>query len=289
MIKIKDFQDELLDFLDNKLINNFEICSENSISNNNSRKLYSLFLLSLIGIVLSNLNETAINILLKKIYNKLLPTPNNEGLYNFYGNSEYFYDVDTTAVVSTFIFNYSQKLPNKDNILQRILGNQNNQDGSILTWFDRSRNNVDWFVNFNVFIFLKILGYHNEKLCMYLKNNMGTFLNNGSRYYADLSFPLFMMFFYHSRNIISEQDIIIPKYMKADKKLSKENIFSLGLTYLNNMEYKNREDVLLKLLYKNWAKDIRYFNSSRAFYTSTELNAAITLYILNKMEVSKDE
>ena len=99
-----------------------------------------------------------------------------------------------------------------------------------------------------------------------------------------------MIFFYYDRNIISEQDITIPKYMKADKKSSKENILSLGLIYLNKYTgYKDEKDVLLELLHDNWAKDVRYFNSSRAFYTSTELNAAITLYLLNKMEGTKNE
>jgi len=192
-------------------------------------------------------------------------------------------------VVNTFIFNYSQKLPNKDNLLQRILRNQNVQDGSISTWFDRSRNNVDWFVNFNIFLFLKILGYHNEKLIMYLKNNVGAFLNNGSRYYVSISWPLFMIFFCYDRNIITEQDFIIPKYTKAARQSLKENMLFLELTYLNKyMRCKNKKDGLLELLHNNWAKDIRYFNSRKAFYTSTELNAAITLYLLNKKEVSKD-
>ena len=289
MIKMKDFQNEMLDFLDDKLTNNFEICSENSISSVN--KIYSPFALSLIGIILSSLNETSIDILLQKIYKKLLSTLNKAGIYNFYGNDEYFYDVDTTAGVNTFIFNYRQELPDKNNILEKISGNQNDQDGFILTWFNRSRNNVDWFVNFNVFIFLRILGYHNERLFMYLKNNVEAFLINGSRYYADVSLPLFMIFFYQDRNIINEQDFMIPKYMKVNKLSSKENILSLALRYLNkdNMEYKTEKNVLLELLYDNWAKDIRYFNSSAAFYTSTELNAAIALYLLNKMEVLKDE
>ncbi len=289
MIKIKDFQDELLDFLDDKLINNFEICSENSISNNSSRKLYSPFLLSLIGIVLSTLTETAIRILLQKIYKKLISTPNNEGLYNFYGNSEYFYDVDTTAEVSTFIFNYSQKLPNKDNILQQILGNQSDQDGSILTWFNRSKNNVDWFVNFNVFILLKLLGCNDDKLIKYLRNNAINFYKNGSQYYDDISLSLFMISFYRDLKLISQKDFFIPQN-QIKIYIKKNNLITENFKDFTSFDsVKNNKNILLDQLHENWAKDILYFNSSKAFYTATELNAAITLYLLNKMEVSKDE
>lgn len=289
MIKIKDFQDELLDFLDDKLINNFEICSENSISNNSSRELYSPFLLSLIGIVLSSLNETAIDILLQEIYKKLISTPNNEGLYSFYGNSEYFYDVDTTAVVNTFIFRYSQELPNKDNILQQILGNQNDQDGSILTWFDRSKNNVDWFVNFNVFILLKLLGCNDDKLIKYLRNNAVNFYKNGSQYYDDISLSLFMISFYRDLKLISPKDFFIPQN-QIKIYIKKNNLITENLKDFTNFDsVKNNKNILLDQLFGNWKKDISYFNSSKAFYTSKVLNAIITLYLLNKMEVSKDE
>lgn len=284
MDKVKEFKKDLIFLLDNELNNNYEICIENSIINNFPKKIYSPFLLGLIGIILSNLDSRNYNNILNRIYEKLISTPNKKGLYNFYGNSEYFYDVDTTAVVSTFIFKYSQKLPNKDNVLQQILRNQNNQDGSILTWFDRSKNNVDWFVNFNVFILLRLLVCDDDKLIKYIRTNAINFYKNGSQYYNDISLALFIISFYRDLKLISSKDSFIPQN-QIKFYIKKNNLITEYLKDFANFDsVKNNKNILLDQLFKNWEKDISYFHSSKAFYTSKVLNAIITLYLLNKME-----
>lgn len=282
---MKTLQSKLIDFLNSKIYNNYEVCSEISIIGKDSNKIYSPFLLALIGIILLPLRSNKkINILAQRIYEKLLDTPNNDGLYNFYGNKEYYYDVDTTAIVNTFFFDYCRKIPNKTKTLQLILENKNDHDGSVYTWIDRENNNIDWFVNFNVYIFLKKIGYHENKLIDYLKNNAEKFCNNGSRYYRDITIPIFMMYFYVDQKFIDNNDINISKYFNIIDKLSNENVILLGLAFLRkNKKHTTEFDGLLKLLNENWHYEVRCFNSSKAFYISTELNAAISLYLLNKM------
>lgn len=143
MIKqsIKTLQSNLIDFLNSKICNDYEVCSEISIIGKDPNKIYSPFLLALIGIILLPLRSNKrINILTQKIYKKLSDTANNGGLFNFYGDKEFFYDVDTTAIVNTFFFDYCREIPNKTKILQWILENQNDHDGSVYTWIDRGNN-----------------------------------------------------------------------------------------------------------------------------------------------------
>lgn len=282
---MKTLQSKLIDFLNSKICNNYKVCSEISIINKNPNKIYSPFLLALIGVILIPMRSNKnINSLIQRIYEKLSDTANNDGLFNFYGNKEYYYDVDTTAIVNTFFFDYCRKIPNKTKTLQLILENKNDHDGSVYTWMDRENNNIDWFVNFNVYVFFKKMGCHKNMLIDYLKNNAENFFHNGSHYYRDITIPLFMVYFYLDQKFIDNNDINISKYFNIIDKFSNENVLLLGLTFLRKNKKNTTElDELLKLLNENWHHEVRCFNSSKAFYTSTELNAAISLYLLNKM------
>jgi hypothetical protein len=288
---IKTLQSNLIDFLNLKICSPYEVCSENSIIDNGSNKIYSPFLLALIGIILLPMRSNKnISFLAQKIYEKLSVTENNDGLFNFYGNKEYYYDADTTAIVNTFLFDYCRKIPNKTKTLQLILENRNDHDGSIYTWANKENNNTDWFVNLNVYVFLKKIGSHDNNLITYLKNNAENFCNNGSRYYKDISIPLFMMYFYADQKFIDDNDLSISKYFNINEKLSNDNMILSGLTFLRkNKKSMTEYDDLLKLLNENWNHEVQCFNSSKAFYTSTELNAAISLYLLNKMESLENE
>ena len=280
---IKILQSNLIDFLNSKICNDCKVCSEISIIGKGPNKVYSPFVLALIGVILLPLRSNKkINIMAQRIYEKLSDTANNDGLFNFYGNKEYYYDVDTTAIVNTFFFDYCRKIPDKTKTLHLISKNQNDRDGSVYTWIDRENNNIDWFVNFNMYIFLTKIGYHKNKLIDYLKNNAEYFFHNGSRYYRDITIPLFIMYFYFDQKFIDDNDLGISKYFNIIDKLSNKNVILLVLAFLrkNTTEF----DDLLKLLNKNWHYEVRCFNSSKAFYISTELNAAISLYLLNKME-----
>jgi hypothetical protein len=288
---IKTLQSNLIDFLNLKLCNPYEVCSENSIIDNSPNKIYSPFVLALIGIILLSMRSNEnINILAKRIYEKLLITENNDGFVNFYGNKEYYHDTDTVAMVNTFLSDYCLKLSNKKEVIKLILKNKNSQDGSIYTWIGKENNNVDWFVNFNIYIFLKKMGHHENRLITYLKNNAENFYKNGSRYYKDIAIPLFMMDFYIDQNIIDDADLDISKNFIISEKISNNNVILLALTFLR----KNKKNMtecgdLLKLLNENWHHEIQCFNSSKAFYTSIELNAAISLYLLNKIGALENE
>lgn len=283
---IKNLQSNLIDFLDSKICNTYEVCSEISIIDKDPNKIYSPFVLALIGVILLPLRSNKkINILAQRIYEKLSDTANNNGLFNFYGNKEYYYDVDTTAIVNTFFFDYCRKIPDKTKTLHLILENQDDHDGSVYTWMDRENNNIDWFVNFNVYVFFKKIGCHKNKLIDYLKNNTEKFFHNGSRYYKDITIPLFIMYFYFDQKFIDDNDFGISKYFNIIDKLSNKNVILSGLALLRKNKKNTTEfDELLKLLNETWHHEVRCFNSSKAFYISTELNAAISLYLLNKME-----
>ncbi|MEI7868465.1 MAG: hypothetical protein WCI11_11285 [Candidatus Methylumidiphilus sp.] len=287
---IKTLQSTLTDFLNLSLCDTYELCSENSIIDKSSKNIYSPFLLALIGIILLPMrNNKNIDILAKRIYEKLSVTENSDGLFNFYGNKKYFYDVDTTAVVNTFLFDYCQIIPNKIKTIQLLLNNKSDA-GSIHTWIGKENNNIDWFVNFNVYIFLKKHGYHENRLTYYLKNNIENFYNHGSRYYKNITIPLFMMYLYIDQKHIDDNDFIITKYFNFNENILNNNMILSGITFLcKNKKNMTECDDLLQLINENWNHKVQCFNSSKAFYTSTELNAAISLYLLNKMGALENE
>lgn len=284
-IGTENFEGELIEFLDKKLRGDFKICCEKSIDANNSNFIYSPFVLGLIGTILFGLKKNKIvELMLKRISKKLLSTKNRCGLYNFYGDDEYYYDLDTTSVVNTFLFSYCNELPYRINILNTIRKNQNLKDGSIFTWINRERNYIDWFVNFNIYIFFRVINFSDEALNIYLRNNMDSFIDYGSRYYSDITFPMFFSYFCYNQSLISKKEFLKPTYSNLKNMVAGENTISLFFSHLSQYNQKKNE-FLSKLLQENWTVDISYFNSSKAIYLTKELNAAITLYLLKRLEV----
>ncbi len=269
---IVTIENELFNQLERMLINNFSNCSMALPSTNN---FYSPFILALIGIFLNQTKHKRIESLLIKIENKLNETPNNAGIYNFYGNDKYFYDVDTTSIVNTFFLLRNCKSSEYHNrILKSLLNNKINGDKAIQTWINRPRNNIDWFVNYNFFAYSYLLNRPNQLIREYLISEKEKFLQTGSHYYSDISFPYFLIEF---NNIEFETDLSINEKLICNDNT---NLFHIGVNILDGKLTQITLEIFLFLLNSNQL----YFNSKKGYFTSQELNSAIILYLINKIQ-----
>lgn len=257
--------------LENMLENDFLNCFLNKHS---YEKFYSPFILAYIGIFLNQLKQNKFESLLLAIETKLEKTPNENGIFNFFGNDSYYYDVDTTSIVNTFFLLRKNKPTEYHNqVLSKILKNKQIDSDGIQTWFERPRNNFDWFVNYNVLLYAKMLNKPVKNIHEYLRLKKKEFSALGSQYYRDISFPCFISRFY-------EIEFHIDLKLAKDKDNKTDtNLFTLGSIVLNKPNTKINLNTLFELLRTNQ----KYFNSSEGFFSSKELNAAILIYLINNL------
>ena len=283
--QIKETETKLILLLEKELVEPFLVVSENRIDNSKREKVYSPFVLSLIGLFLFELQENnKIKSLCTKIYEKIINTVNIEGIYNFYGNSDYYYDLDTTAVTNSFIYKYSKVIKSKDTILSSLFEKQN-EPGGISTWINREDNNLDWFVNLNIYTFLKSLGIKNDKLFSYLKKNSKEFFVKGSQNYTNTLFPTFFICFYYNSGFLSKSDFnrFINLNLLNNGSQNTNEILSLGINLLLEKNLNSLPNNYIDALCNNWQEEICYFNSSKANYTSRLLNITVALYLLKNL------
>ncbi len=236
---------------------------------NRENKFYSPFILGLMGIFLIQSKDDKIIDVLNSIETKLLNTHNKNGIYNFYGNDIYPYDIDTTSIVNIFFL--LKKIKNIEyhkSIISKLKKNTRKNEKLLKTWINRDRNYIDWFVNYNFLTYTILAGLKDEVIEKELKLKSGDFLKNGTRYYNDISFPLFYITFNLAEFGI---DFSFQSQSNADIK----NLFQYGTKYIT-MKQKT-EQITENFLNRNEV----YFNSSTENYSSIELNASILLYLNN--------
>lgn len=263
-------ENELFNQLEKMLINNFESCS---IALSSVNKFYSPFVLALIGIFLNQTKHKRKEPLLKKIETKLNETHNNFGIYNFYGDDKYFYDVDSTSIVNTFFLLRNCKTLNYHNhVLKTLTKNKSFEDNGLQTWLNRDKNNIDWFVNYNYFIYSYLLNEPNSFIEKYLITEKENFIQTRSNYYSNIYFPSFLVAF---NNVEFNVEIsLLDKLLYDDDK----NLFHYGINILNG-KFEQASIDQLQYLFNS---DYYYFNSKKGYYSSKELNSAILLYLINK-------
>ncbi len=266
--------------IEDELFNKVEYMSNNNFCNcfmslQPSDKFYSPFILALIGIFLNQTKQIKFEPILTSIENKLNETSNSYGIYNFYGDDQYFFDVDTTSIVNTFfLLKQSKSLEYHEQIINSLKNNRMNGTKAIQTWINRPRNNVDWFVNYNFYTYTHIYKKPDLLIEDYLLNEQVDFLKNGSHYYSNIHFPSFITKF-------NEKEFNLNlSFNKINISRDDTNLFDFGLNILNDIFTEINFDKMLKLYNSNQV----YFNSKKGYFSSQELNAAILLYITNKIK-----
>lgn len=239
-----------------------------------SDKFYSPFILALIGIFINQIKQRKFETFLEAIEKKLNETPNMDGIYNFFGDLNYFYDVDTTSVVNTF-FILKQCKPSSYHlkIINTLSENRDIEGNAIQTWLNKPNNNVDWFVNYNFYLYTHVFNKSDSLVKEYLLNEHECFLKDGSRYYSNICFPSFFTEF-NKR----EFKLLLP-FKSHNISYDNNSLFHIGLSILNNNITELNSDSLKQFVCSNQV----YFNSSESFYFSQELNAAIIIYLINKI------
>jgi hypothetical protein len=221
---------------------------------------YSPFILGLIGVFLINIKNKEIEIILEKIDNKLLNTFNVEGIYNFYGNDSYYFDVDTSAIVNSYLILRHKNPVDCYKLIERLKQKMDLDTGLYSTWLNREINHVDWIVNLNLY-FLETLIKGKSNLENSLKISFKEYLKFGSRYYINTSFPLFWL-----KHIQKEFNLLLDlsKY-----ETSFEHIVSDFKIESKNLDVTGIDNII-------------YFNSSKDTFNSKELSLSIISYLINK-------
>ncbi len=269
--KIFNTENELFNSLVTMTNCNFRNCIDSSQP---THKFYSPFILALIGIFINQLKQKKYDTFLEAIEKKLNETPNINGIYNFFGDLDYFYDVDTTSVVNTYYFlRQCKPAPYHISVINTLKENRDMGSNAIQTWLNRPNNNIDWFVNYNFYLYTHVFNNPDGLVKEYLLNEYDCFLKNGSHYYTDICFPFFLTEF-------NKKEFKLLLTLKNHKiSYDNNNLFHIGLNILNNYSIGINSDVLKQFFCSNQV----YFNSSKKLYFSQELNAAIIIYLINKI------
>ena len=272
----------LIDCLASSISGDAGVCTARS-DDADSVVATSPFVLSVAGIIL--FQASGVDSILDLIIDRIHILHSRKGIYNFYGDDTYHYDVDTTASTHTFLKLTSRKSNREENLVEDILGMQDDESGAVWTWFDREPNRIDWFVNYNVHSYLTLTGVENEDLRNYLTENMHSFIKSGSHYYRDINFPLFLIMIHRHLHDESFAERVCSRSMRGAKPPSTSNILSIALRYFFHQKYEgfNPQEVIDRIR-KDWERDTVYFTSSSAVYTSRFLNAAIALFLIDELE-----
>jgi hypothetical protein len=287
--KAIELQNKLIEFIKGKICNEFEVCSKIFYDSIEKESIYSPAFLGLIGSVLHqtpiNDLKPILNIITEKIHN----TPNVDGMYNFLGDSNYFYDIDSTVIVNNYLLESgeNEKFIKK---IDTILDSLRTTNNGFYTWINKESNNLDWVVNLNVFVFLKkvknkkYVGQHS-----FLLDQLPNYLEKGSKYYPDNNLPLFFLLLYFNNGILSDDEFKCFSSIHSKYSNSNQNILSLCCRLLLKQNSYLDLNEMNESIYTLWLVDVKYTASSTSYYVSDVLNAAIALYLLNKLNSFKNE
>ncbi|GEM_PF-5192058 len=130
------------------------------------------------------------------------------GLINFRCGNKVNFDLDSLCVCSRLLLECAPQTIDGNRVIRLILDNRDNSSGGFLTWLDRPTNRLDYFVNVHAYLLLTALGVVDEWLMQYLVENAEEFLANGSPYYRDIDFPLFLLSFYRDNEFLTGDDVV---------------------------------------------------------------------------------
>lgn len=161
--------------------------------------LSSPFVSSIAATVLLTLPGNSLrNDILLETTEYLMNAMDRNGLIGFAHPNHHRYDLDTLACVYSFLYRFTPELITSrlNNILEFFLDNKCRETGAYYVWIAKERNNIDYFVNVNIGMFFKTIGFEDPTLDEFLFANAYEFVDKGSHYYQDVSFPLFLAFLY---------------------------------------------------------------------------------------------
>lgn len=143
--------------------------------------------------------------ILNNIIEYLCTKIDKTGMIGFLDPNHHRHDLDTIASVHGLIYELNPicnraMIPGIIDIFER---HRDQKSGAFYTWIDKPNNNIDFIVNMNIGLFFDIIDHCDSRLMEYLINNYENFLSNGSHYYHNIGFPLFMSSVYnkHLENI----------------------------------------------------------------------------------------
>jgi hypothetical protein len=221
-------------------------------------------------------HETKSEILLSTTNYLLKCLDAGDGLIGFLYPNHHRYDIDTLAVCYSTLYSLAgskikRRLPA---ILDIFSKHQENKSGAYYTWLNKANNNIDYVVNLNTRFFFWIIGKQNESLDNYLALNLDDFLENGSPYFRDLSFPLILAkiyrdYFYYDGHGGEFQDVL-EQLLTAAR--SRELLCGIEAAVRNHRtSAAGRKQPVLN----------QYFNSRDGIYTSNLLDSI--LYFLTPL------
>ena len=184
-------------------------CTRIHLPSGQEETLSSPYVSSIAARVLLTLPDHPLkNDIILKTKEYLLNVMRPTGLIGFIEPNEHRYDLDTQACVYNVLFRFgSEQIISKvNNIVKFFLENKCNQTGAYYTWVNKEKNNVDYFVNINIRMFFKTIGIQDPTLDKYLLASAYKFIRSGSRYYRDLSFPVFLTYLYINNEGLTRQE-----------------------------------------------------------------------------------
>ena len=197
----------------------------------------------------------------------------NSNHIKFLNNDEIPQDIDTIAITNLFLSSEKHLITHKTDIIKTITKNRNDHYGAFNTWINRNDNNVDYFVNLNIYVLFSRLCHKDRLLENYLINNIDNYLSNGSPYYRDIGFPMFLIYFYNRHKFVKKDDRVFTSIIS---KLESNPHTLKFMRNIHSLHYKRKLYSKHKVEYSRFAQ---YFNSSSKTYHSEVLDNIIDLYL----------
>jgi hypothetical protein len=213
--------------------------------------------------------------ILLKTKGYLLNVMDENGLVGFVDPNRHHYDLDTLACVYDFLYRFQPELTalRINKVLKFFLENKCYKTGAYYTWIDKKKNNIDYFVNVNIRIFFKTIGFRDAALDEFLFSNTCEFIDKGSHYYQDISFPVLLAYLYLNEARFTSQD----KYFVAALKrlLSSKRAEEIIEDIRMRVHQRAHPDIYGKVRIFP-----QYFNSKDGFFQSGLLDSIIHYYVM---------
>jgi hypothetical protein len=274
--QIKDSYTEFLEFLKKKTLfkNN---CTKIYNQTGKEEILSSPYVAAIAARILMTMPSHNIkNEILVDAAKYLMGCMDENGLIGFLYPNHHRFDLDTLAVCYAFLYEMDRckiedRLPA---ILDIFSKHKDAKTGAYFTWIEKDNNNIDYFVNMNVRFFFWTIGKEDNDLDNYLISNLDDFINNGSPYFRDISFPLILAtvygryFYYDGQGGIFQN--VLDRLFVTDEY--RELLSKIKTIVGNNRIPVNDERVSLLN---------QYFNSRNGVYISNLLDLTLGFYFRN--------
>jgi hypothetical protein len=172
--------------------------------------------------------------------NYLLKCMDENGLIGFLHPNHHRHDLDTQAVCYAFLYDVTK--PEIEQKLRKILGILSSYkdpiSGAYFTWVNKKNNIVDYMVNLNIEFLFSIINHYDRGLVKYLNEKAHHFIANGSQYYRELAFPLFLVSVYDRFLLPSinngSHHAILSRIMQHRYASSKPDHLLRAMSFANN-------------------------------------------------------